>query len=341
MFNNIFQKYITVKNIIFFVMSIIFIFLIFKMQDIAIMFFASYVIACSLNPIVDKFECRANRKIVSITVLGCALLCIAAVITPLAVLVGNEIINFSNSLPTHFNNLHTYINNLPYIGSNGAFRLDWHGIISSASAYTTDAINEIVNIGLNISSALVYIIVSIIIIYYFMADKALIKDTYLHLFPKNMRHKAGKIIDIISRKIGGYILALFATIGTVGLIMIIGLSCFHVNFAVLLGLITAVLDIIPVVGPAIALIICLIVAYESGLGTILAVIGVFAVAQIIENNFVRPYMFGKFLDLHPVMIYLFLFITAKYMGAAGVIFAPAIAATVCVLIEELYMKNLE
>ena len=51
--------------------------------------------------------------------------------------------------------------------------------------------------------------------------------------------------------------------------------------------------------------------------------------------------FGKLLNIHPVIIYLFLFITAKFMGVVGVIFAPAIAATICVLIEELYMKNLE
>ena len=123
--------------------------------------------------------------------------------------------------------------------------------------------------------------------------------------------------------------------------MVLGLSIFKINYAVILGLITAVLDIIPIVGPTIALIICIIATIESGPAAILVVIGVFAVAQLIENQFVRPYVFSKFLDIHPIMIYLFLFITAKYMGAVGVILAPAVAATACVLIEELYMKNLD
>ena len=70
------------------------------------------------------------------------------------------------------------------------------------------------------------------------------------------------------------------------------------------------------------------------------VIVVFAIAQLVENNFVRPFVFGKFLNLHPLLIYLFLFIMAKYAGIVGVVFAPAVAATVCVLYEELYMKNL-
>ncbi len=56
MFSNLFQKYITTKNIIFFIIAVLFIIFISKIQDIAILFFASYVIACSLNPLVDKLS---------------------------------------------------------------------------------------------------------------------------------------------------------------------------------------------------------------------------------------------------------------------------------------------
>jgi predicted PurR-regulated permease PerM len=127
---------------------------------------------------------------------------------------------------------------------------------------------------------------------------------------------------------------------SVGLIMTLGLLVSGIEYALLLGLITAILDIIPVVGPAIALIICLITAYKSGMLAIILVCVVFAIAQWAENNLVRPYIFSKFLDLHPLIIYLFLFITAQYLGVVGVIFAPAIAATICVLIQELYIKNI-
>jgi len=70
------------------------------------------------------------------------------------------------------------------------------------------------------------------------------------------------------------------------------------------------------------------------------VVVVFAIAQLAENNLIRPFIFGKILNLHPLIIYLFLFITAQYLGIVGVIFAPAIAATVCVLIDELYIKSI-
>lgn len=341
MFENFFPKYLTAKNVIFFIMTILFIIFITKISDIAIMFFASYVIACSLNPVVDKLEGKFKRCFASALVICGTLSLIILVLTPVIMLMGEEIKTFSTSFPKYFTNLYQFITGLPFIGKLGAFQLDWQGIISSAASYTSNFVNELINFGLNLGSAFVYLIVSLIIVYYFMADKILIKETYLRLFPKNMKEKAGNVLDIISKKIGGYIIALITTMLCVGIIMIVGLSIFKIKFAVFLGLLTGVLDIIPVVGPAIALVICLIVTLESGWGAIFAVLGVFAVAQLVENNFVRPYIFGKLMDVHPLMIFLFLFITAKYMGAAGVIFAPAIAATVCVLIQELYMKNLE
>ena len=101
------------------------------------------------------------------------------------------------------------------------------------------------------------------------------------------------------------------------------------------------LDIVPIVGPAIALIICLAVVYKLGWTVIIATVVIFAIAQIAENNIVKPYVFGKFMDLHPIVIYIFLFVCAKYFGAVGAIFAPAIAADACVFIEELYLKSMD
>ena len=123
--------------------------------------------------------------------------------------------------------------------------------------------------------------------------------------------------------------------------MIIGLLLLKVDSAVILGCLCAVLDIVPIVGPAIALVICLAVVYKLGWSVVILTGLIFAFAQFAENNFVKPYVFGKFMDLHPIVIYIFLFVCAKYFGVVGAIFAPAIAADTCVLIEELYFKSMD
>lgn len=339
MFDNIFQKYLTAKNIIFFVVMILLIKFIASIKDIAILFFASYVIACSLNPLVDKFSKKIKRGISAGFVLGLTVLILGAFFIPLIAMAGHEIKSFVAHIPQYIESIKAFVATLPVISKSQLAAIDLGDFISSASGFTSKFVNQSINISINFAQAIVYFIAALIIIYYFMADKEEVKKAYMSLFPANMKEKAEEIIETISKKIGGYVMAQIATMTSVGIIMTIGLLLIGVDYAVLLGLISAVLDIVPVVGPAIALVICLITASKAGALTLILICVIFAIAQLAENNFVRPYIFGKFLDLHPLIIYLFLFITAQHLGVVGVIFAPAIAATVCVLIEELYIKN--
>ena len=341
MFENLFHKYVNSKNILFAVIAILFLVFIMQMQDIGIMFFASFVLACSMEPLVAKLSKKYNRNIASAIVLSIIVAVICIVFVPLIVLAGNEIGNFIESFPQYVDTIKDFINSLPITQRPNISDMDIGGMITSATGITTKIMGETINVGKNIGSGFVYLLASLIIIYYFMADKDNVKTTCLKLFPSQMRKRTSEIYDSISQKIGGYVVAQITTMLSVGVIMTIGLMILRVDYALLLGLITCILDVIPVVGPAIALIICLIATYKSGIGILIGVGIVFAIAQLAENNFVRPYVFGKFLNVHPLIVYLFLFITAKYLGIIGVVFAPAIAATAVVLIEEVYMKNIE
>ncbi len=340
MFENIFPKYITVKNIIFFIIAILFLIFIAKIKDIAILFFASYVIACSLNPLVDKLAKKVSRSAAAGIVVATTVLVLGAFFIPIIIMAGAEIKSFVEHIPQYIENLKHFISTVPFVDKSQLAQMNIGDFISSTSSITSNFVNQSINISVNFASAVVYFMAALIIIYYFMADKETVKEAYMSLFPAQLKQRADEIIEAISKKIGGYVIAQITTMTSVGFIMTIGLLLSGIEYALLLGLITAVLDIIPVVGPAIALIICLITAYKSGWVAIALVCVVFVIAQWAENNLVRPYIFGKFLDLHPLVIYLFLFITAQYLGVVGVIFAPAIAATVCVLMQELYIKNI-
>lgn len=340
MIDTIFQKYLTTRNIIFFVVMVLLIKFIASIKDVAILFFASYVIACSLNPLVDKFSKKVSRGMAAGLVLFFTTALLVAILVPLVVLAGHEIKSFVTHIPQYIELLKTLGSNLPFISKSTLASVDLGDFISSASGVTSKFVNQSINASMNFAQAIVYFVAAGIIIYYFMADKEEVKQAYMSLFPVEMKEKADEIIETISKKIGGYVVAQIVTMASVGIVMTIGLLLLKVEYAVLLGLITAILDIVPVVGPAIALVICLVSASKTGLLTLALICVVFSAAQLIENNFVRPYIFGKFLDLHPLIIYMFLFITAQHLGVVGVIFAPAIAATVCVLIEELYIKNM-
>lgn len=339
MFDIFVKKYITVKNIIFFIIAILFLVFITKIKDTAILFFASYVIACSLNPIVDKMTKKMSRSLASTLVLSGVLLASVLFLLPLLVVAGHQIKSFLIMLPEHIVTVKSFLLQNPFLSKSTIAQLDIGELLSTASGFTTKFVNNSINFSVSFASGIVYFLAACIIVYYFLVDKDTVQKAYCSLFPGQMKDKAAEILETISQRVGGYVLALIVTIFCVGIIMTLGLMLLGVDYALLLGILNAILDIVPVVGPGLALIITLLVAYKMGPLTIALILLLFIFAQWAENNLVRPYIFGKFLDLHPLIIYFFLFITAQYLGVVGVIFAPAIAATVCVLLEELYIKN--
>ena len=123
----------------------------------------------------------------------------------------------------------------------------------------------------------------------------------------------------------------------VGIMTTIFLFIMGVEYSLLLGLITGILDIVPIVGPTIALSVILLVAYPFGIGKAILIIALFLLVQQLSNYIVRPIVFGKYMELHPLMIFLALFLAQQFLGFWGVILSPAIAATVCVLVDELYL----
>lgn len=337
-----FNKYIGIKNFIFLVLAILFIIFLAHIKDVAILFFAAFVISCSLNPIVDKM-CEKSKKLSrpasSAIVLGLTLLICFILFIPIIVTGGEQIHSFISTLPERFEHSKKFLLSLPFLSNTSLNNLNIGEMFSSATDVTSNIVSKSITFSKSIASFLIYFLATCIIIYYFLADKETVKKGYLSLFPHDLKKKAEEILDSISNKVGGYVLAQVVTVTSVGLIIFIGLAILGVDYAVILGLITAIFDLVPIVGPAVAFVIILIAVCKMSLAKIILTILLFGFAQWAENNLVRPYVFGKLLDLHPLIIFFFLLITAQFLGLIGVVFAPAIAATFCVLLEELYIKN--
>lgn len=329
---------VTVKNIIFLIMVILLIKFFSQITTTVMLFFVAYVFACSLNPLVDKFSTRLNRPLSACIVMGGIFLVLFAVFIPLVIVAIEQIEQFVVALPQQIESAKVFILNKQFFGQSLISMVDIPSFVEPVSNFTKTIFNQSIAITLNFASALVYLLAMFVIMYYFIVDKDNIRKGFMLLFPEHIKQKADSIITTISEKIGNYIVAQLAVISAVGVCVMIPLLIMKIDCAVLLGFLSAVLDLIPIVGPTIAGIICIFMCYQYGPLILSLVIFFFLLAQWIENNFVRPYVFGKFMDLHPLIIFFALFVTAKFLGPIGVIFAPAIAATIAVLVEELYIK---
>ena len=339
MINDLFYKHLTVKNLIFLFAIILITVFMFKNIDVALMIFVAFVISCSLNPLVTKMEKKIKRPFASALVICLSIILFFLCVIPILYVAIYEISTFADTFAKHLSNIDNIVENNKYLQMIGINQANINEFIGTFTTHMGLLFDKAMELFQGIGSALVYVFITTIFTYFFLADKDKIKKTLFKLFPSETRVRAEDIFNIISSKIAGYIVAQIYSISSVAIVMTIGLLLFKVKYALLLGLITAVLDIIPVIGPAIAFLICLIPTHDAGMLQIIGVVVSFIAAQLVENNVIRPYAFSKLLNIHPILVFAFLYIGAKYFGIIGALFAPAIAATVCVLIEELYIKT--
>ena len=244
---DIFKNYITSKNVIFFIIAILFIVFITKIKDIAILFFASYVISCSLKPLVDKFVAKKmKRSTAASIVLFLSFLVVSLFFIPILVMSGHQISSFMHFISQHFDVIEDYITSLSIFQNTEISQLDFGGLLSSASGLTSNVVSSSITFTKQVGMGIIYMLAACIIIYYFLADEEIVKNAYLSIFPSNMKKRAEEIIESISRKIGGYVVAQIVTMLSVGVIISLGLALLGVDYALLLGTLTAIFDIVPI-----------------------------------------------------------------------------------------------
>lgn len=333
------KRFWTTKNIIFTILVVVLLLMLPKIIGILMLFFGAYVLACALNPYVSKLmQKMKNRTVAASLVLFGSIAAIIALFIPIAFVAYKEIKTFLITMPEKIADFSNFFMNTKIYGHKLPEMVDLDTILGSSSSLAQGVVNQSLNFTVTIFQLVMISVALTMIVYYILIDKTYLKQKFLEFFPPDLKDKANEILTNISNKVGGYVRAQIISMAAVGVMISIVLVIFGIEYATLLGLVSGLLDIVPILGPTIALCIIILVAYPAGLVKIVLIIIGFLAVQQISNYVVRPVLFGKLMELHPLMIFLALFLAEQFLGFWGVILSPAIAATVCVLIDELYLS---
>ena len=113
------------------------------------------------------------------------------------------------------------------------------------------------------------------------------------------------------------------------------------RYAVLLALIAAVGEAIPLIGPIISAIPAVIVAsFQSPLQGLLT-LGLYILVQQLENNLIVPKVMERAVALHPLAVMLALLAGSELMGISGAILSVPVAAALSVLVREVRLGRRE
>lgn len=184
------------------------------------------------------------------------------------------------------------------------------------------------NVAKGIPAALVYSIVVILSSYFFIAERERIFLLGKRVIPKEVIKYYDFFLQEIKRLIGGYFLAQFRIMFVVAAILAVGFLILNVQHGLLLAVLIAMLDFLPLFGTGTALFPWALVKFLSGeyafaVGLVLLYILTQVVRQIIQ-----PKIVGDSMGISPLMTLLFLYLGFKIRGISGMILAVPIGMIV-------------
>src|SRR3989338_7006131 len=126
----------------------------------------------------------------------------------------------------------------------------------------------------------------------------------------------------------------------VGLAVYVVLSFLGVKFALLLGILAMVLELVPNVGPVLAAVPAVILAFTQSPTLGLWVVLAYLIIQQLENHILVPVVLGRTVGLNPVVVILALLIGFKLAGILGMVLSVPVAAIIVEVLDEFsYKKN--
>lgn len=175
------------------------------------------------------------------------------------------------------------------------------------------------------------------IAFYMLKDFTVIKRAVWYITPKSWRRKGTRFLRDIDESLGSYIRGQLFVCLIIGSLSSILFWIFHLKYPLLLGMIIGVTNVIPYFGPIIGAIPAVIIAATGSVKLVIITIVIVFGLQFLEGNILSPYIVGKSLHMHPLMIMIALTAGGEIGGIIGMIIAVPVLVVLKVSI--LHAKN--
>ena len=155
------------------------------------------------------------------------------------------------------------------------------------------------------------------------------------LFKQKDARRLQRVGDKIHEAIGGYVWGNLVIVLLAGSFAFLVLTIFGVPYALPMAIAAGVLSLIPFVGATLATILLTLMALTQGGPTGLAVFILYTAYQVIESNFVVPFIFSKTLKMSPLLVLVATITGGSIAGVVGVLLAIPAASMIQIIVIEL------
>ncbi len=204
------------------------------------------------------------------------------------------------------------------------------------------AIPNLISVAAGTVNGLVYVLAGIVLTFYLLIDGAKLKQEFIQILPTRSRDTAVYLLESFHQVMFSFVKGQILLGIVTGFYMFIIYSLFHVPYAILLGVIFALAELLPVVGTWIGISIGLLIILLNMDPMVALYVWLCSYAyQTIKDNILAPKVVGDVMGLHPMVIILALLVCAQVAGLLGVLLALPLASAINVIIRLLLHKDVE
>ncbi len=318
------------------------------LRDLVLVLLTAVVIASSIEPMTRWFE---DYKVPRV-------LAVIAIYASFAVLLIGIFYLF---LPVLLNDASTVIALLPqYLESSTPIKSGVGGILSgqqfveqfSQKFAIQETVAELRTIASGISGGIVQslssifgglfsLVLIIVISFYLSVQKKGIENFLRVITP--LRHEK-YVLNLWNRsqaKIGRWMQGQLLLGLIVGVLVYLGLTILGVQYALLLAVLAALFELIPLFGPILAAIPAVIVALMESFSLGLMVVGLYVIIQQFENHLIYPLVVRKVVGISPILVIISLIVGGELAGILGILIAVPVATAFMEFADDIQREKLE
>ncbi|MGE5381149.1 MAG: sporulation integral membrane protein YtvI [Methylocystaceae bacterium] len=212
--------------------------------------------------------------------------------------------------------------------------IDSLGVVAAKIEHLlSGAASGLVSILLNLPQMFIFILIIAIATFFIARDWPTMRYKVLAIIPRNQKAKASFLFNDLIHTFVGFLKAETTLVSITALWFIVGLKVLGVDYALTIGILAGLFDILPVLGPGTLMVPWIIWSFivgniKLGIGVLVIYILASVVRQILE-----PRILGNNIGLHPLVTLLSLYVGLQLGGVAGMILAPVLVVFIMSLIK--------
>jgi len=320
----------------FFLMLLILIFLYLTREIIAVLFVA-LIFAAALHPWVDYLSTKKIPRALSVVFLFIVFIAfISLIIVLLVPAISAQVDQLAQNLPVYSEHLSAFINQLPtFDNADGEISTFNESVVLIRDALQQSA-GSVFDTMFRVFGGLVEFFAMLVIIFYLLVEKNALRRATNVMIPDNYQEYFIDVVQKIQKKISAWFKGQFVLSLLIGLLVYTALLILGVEYALILALVAFIGEFVPYLGPLLASIPALLVAFVDSPLKALFVLIIFIIIQQAENHILVPKIMQRALGLNPIISIVALLIGAKLAGLVGLVLAIPVATALGVLAKEVY-----